>query len=396
MPIFPRSTKKALGIYVHVPFCRSKCIYCAFYSEANCAERLMDDYLQAICDHIKEYAPLVTDYLVDTVYIGGGTPSYIGADRLAAILTTIRQNFDVSPQAEITFEANPDSVSIKALRRLKSEGFNRVSLGIQSDNDDLLHTIGRPHTYEQAVEAVRLIRKAGFHNLSVDLIFGLPGQTLSAWQDTLANVLRLNPDHISCYALECIPGTPLYEHQAMYDLANDDTQADMYLAAVEMLKVKHFRHYEISNFAKKGMESKHNSKYWFGDEYLGFGPEASSYFAGKRFHAVSDIHKYIDGIRNHGEVLDEVQEIPPHERAGEYVMLQTRTAAGLSREEYARKFLLPFDKLEEVFLTYQQTGHALFYKGRWILTPAGMFISDKIITELLEAQDRSIAAARKN
>ena len=395
MPLSPRSSKKSLGIYVHIPFCRSKCLYCAFYSETNCADRLMDDYLQAVCSHIKESGPLSSGYQVDTVYIGGGTPSYMGADSLAAILTAIRQSFDVSPQAEITFEANPDSVTLKLLRRLKSEGFNRVSLGIQSDNDEMLQAIGRPHTYEQAVDAVKMIRKAGFRNLSVDMIFGLPGQTLDAWQDSLANVLRLQPEHISCYALERIPGTPLHKQQAMLDLADDDTQADMYLAAVEALKIKHYRQYEVSNFALKGMESKHNRKYWFGGEYLSFGPDADSDFAGKRFHNIRDVHKYIDGIRNHGQVIDDLQAVPPHERAGEYVMLHMRTSRGICREEYEKWFRLPFDRLEEVFLQYEQSRHAIFYNGRWILTPAGLFIMDDIVTKLLLAQDNSIAAMKR-
>ena len=395
MPILPRSQKTPLGIYVHIPFCRSKCIYCDFYSKATGDNRLMDEYLRAICTHIKETGPLAPGYRVDTVYIGGGTPSFFGADGLAAILTAIRQNFDVSPQAEITFEANPDSVTPKLLRRLKSEGFNRVSLGIQNDNDDLLNALGRPHTYEQAAQAVQMIRKAGFRNLSVDLMFGLPGQTLDQWQDTLVNVLRLNPDHISCYALTLAKGTPLYEQQSMYNLPDDDTQADMYLAAVEILKVKHYRQYEISNFAKKDMASKHNLKYWTGGEYLGFGPNASSDFAGKRFTMVRSVHDYIEGIRNHGQVIEDMQEVPPRERAGEYLMLRLRTTVGISREEYEKQYLLPFDQLEEVLEDCRQRGHAIFYKGRWLLTPEGLFLANSIITDLLLAQERSIAAMKR-
>ena len=202
MPIFPRSEKTPLGIYIHVPFCRSKCQYCDFYSLSCKDDLLMDDYVKAICTHIKETGPLAPGYWVDTVYFGGGTPSFLGADRMAAILTTVRQNFDVSPRAEITFEANPDSVTPRLLRRLKSEGFNRVSLGVQCDTDTLLEQLGRPHTYEDAVTAVEKIRKAGFKNLSLDLMYGLPGQTLESWQYTLINVLQLKPDHMSCYGLK--------------------------------------------------------------------------------------------------------------------------------------------------------------------------------------------------
>ena len=202
MALFLRTDKTPLGIYVHIPFCRSKCQYCDFYSLSEKNERMMDDYLRAICTHIREAGPLAPSYRVDTIYFGGGTPSLFGAEGLGTILNTIRKSFDVDGNAEITFEANPDSVDMKLLRRLRAEGFNRVSLGIQSDNDAILREIGRPHSYRQAVSAVQNIRKAGFKNLSVDLMYGLPGQDLEGWKRTVENVLKLQPEHISCYGLQ--------------------------------------------------------------------------------------------------------------------------------------------------------------------------------------------------
>ena len=395
MPIFPRGAKTPLGIYIHVPFCVSKCEYCDFYSLTDCEDRLMDEYLRAVCTHIKETGPLAPGYRVDTVYFGGGTPTFFGADGMAAILSTLRQSFDVAPRAEITFEANPDSVTSKLLRRLRSEGFNRVSLGIQCDDDFLLDKIGRPHSYEDAEEAVRLIRKAGFDNLSVDLIYGLPGQTLEAWQDTLTNVLRLKPDHVSCYGLKVEEGTPLYDYQDRCDLPDDEVQADMYLSAIEILRSKGFRQYEISNFAKRGMASLHNLKYWNGGEYLGFGPDASSDFAGKRFAIIRDLHGYIDGIRNHGQVIRDIQEVPPRERAGEYLMTRLRTTAGINREEYEKKYLLPFDPIKDVLDGCFQRGHAVCVNGRWHLTPEGMLLSNSILSDLLLAQDRSVPFAKR-
>ena len=213
MPIFSRKKKTPLGIYIHVPFCRSKCQYCDFYSLTAKDDKLMDGYLKATCTHIKEAGALAPGYKVDTIYFGGGTPSFFGADGMATILTAIRRNYDVDNNAEITFEANPDSISDKLLHRLRAEGFNRVSLGIQCDDDEILRKIGRPHTYAQAVNAYHRIRKAGFKNVSVDLIYGLPGQTLIAWQETLTHVLQLNPEHVSCYGLKVEPGTPLYVYQ---------------------------------------------------------------------------------------------------------------------------------------------------------------------------------------
>ena len=392
MPILPRNEKTPLGIYVHVPFCRSKCKYCDFYSLAACEGRLMDEYLRAVCTHIKESGPLTPGYRVDTVYLGGGTPSFLGAEGLSAILTAIRQSFDVSPAAEITFEANPDSVTPRLLRRLKSEGFNRVSLGIQSDDDAMLALLGRPHTYEEAVTAVERIRKAGFKNISLDLIYGLPGQSLESWQATLNRVLALKPEHMSCYGLTLEKGTPLYEEQTHYSFPDGDEQADMYLAAVEILKSRGYRQYEISNFAKKDRASRHNLKYWTGGEYLGFGPGASSDFAGKRFSVVADLRAYIDGIRTHGQVLDEVQEVPPRERAGEYLITRLRTTLGISREEYEKQYLLPFDPLEEKLEEARARYQAIRSDGRWRLSPEGMLVSNQIITDLLLAQDRTITA----
>lgn len=391
MPIITRQTNKTpLGIYVHVPFCRSKCQYCDFYSLTTKDDNLLDGYLDAVCDHIKEAGPLAPNYKVDSIYFGGGTPSFFGADGLAIILTAIRRCFDVTADAEITFEANPDSVNDKLLHRLRAEGFNRVSLGIQCDNDEILKRIGRPHTYAQAVSAFQRIRKAGFRNISVDLIYGLPGQTLQSWQDTLDHVLQLNPEHISCYGLKLEEGTPLYEYRDYANLPDDDLQADMYLAAVETLRGRGFKQYEISNFCRKGLQSRHNLKYWTGGEYLGFGPSASSDFAGKRFTLVRDLHTYILGIREGGEVMEDVQEIPLRERAGEYLMLRLRTSLGINREEYERMFLLPFDPLEQVLRKHESYYHtAQDGDGRWFLTAKGFLTSNDIISDLLLAQDGS-------
>ena len=251
-------------------------------------------------------------------------------------------------QAEITFEANPDSISDKLLHRLRAEGFNRVSLGIQSDDDEMLKKLGRPHTYSQAVMAYQRIRKAGFRNVSVDLMYGLPGQSLRDWQETLDNVLRLLPEHISCYGLKVEEGTPLYEIKDTVNLPDDDLQADMYLAAADLLRSRGYRQYEISNFCRKGLYSRHNMKYWTGGEYLGFGPSASSDFAGKRFTLARDLQTYIQGIREGGEVMEDVQDIPLRERAGEYVMLRLRTQQGIAADEYERTFLLPFEPLQQV------------------------------------------------
>ena len=396
MPILARNNKTPLGIYIHVPFCRSKCMYCDFYSLPTKDDKLMENYMNAICAHIKEAGALAPGYLVDTVYFGGGTPSFFGAEGMATILTVIRRSFDVSSDAEITFEANPDSVSESLLRRLKAEGFNRVSLGVQTDNDELLKKLGRPHNYEQVITAVQRIRKVGFNNLSLDLMYGLPGQSLEAWVDTLNNVLELEPEHMSCYGLRVEERTPLYQIKDLCHIPNDDTQADMYLAMVEILRGKGYRQYEISNFAKKGKYSRHNMKYWMGEEYLGFGPDASSDFAGKRFSIVRSLPDYIVGIRTGGQVLRELQEIPRRERAGEYVMLRLRTVGGIEEEEYEKAFLLPFAPLKEVLENYRKHRYvSVSENGRYHLTPEGFLISNTIITDLQLAQEKSIPLGKR-
>ena len=382
--------KTPLGIYIHVPFCRSKCQYCDFYS-LNCMDdKLMEAYLNAILEHIKECGPLAPGYKVDTIYFGGGTPTIFGAEGMATILSMIRRSFDVDSNAEITFEANPDSVTDSLLRRLKAEGFNRVSLGVQTDNDQMLQKLGRPHDYAQTVNAISRIRHAGFKNLSIDLMYGLPGQTLTDWKDTLERVLPMMPEHVSCYALKVEEGTPLYQYKDTCNIPDDDTQADMYLAAVEILRGKGYRQYEISNFARKGLYSRHNMKYWTGGEYLGFGPSASSDFAGKRYTMVRDLNSYILGIKNGGEVIEEMDEIPLRERAGEYLMLRLRTSTGIIREEYEHKFLLPFDPIEDALERNRAMGYAARNtEGRWRLTPKGFLVSNSIISDLLMIQDRS-------
>ena len=396
MPLITRKNKTPLGIYIHVPFCRSKCQYCDFYSLTTKDDKLMDSYLDAMTRHIKESGALAPNHKVDTIYFGGGTPSFFGADGMATLLTAIRRYFDVANDAEITFEANPDSVSDKLLRRLRAEGFNRVSLGVQCDDDAILQKVGRPHNYAQAVTAVERIRRAGYRNLSLDLMYGLPGQTREGWEQTLRRVLTLNPDHISCYGLKVEERTPLYDYKDACNLPDDDAQADMYLTAVEILRAKGYRQYEISNFAKKGMISKHNMKYWTGGEYLGFGPDASSDFGGKRFTIVRDLLAYIDGIKQGGQVISELQEIPQRERAGEFLMTRLRTTDGIDPQEYERKYLLPFAPLEAALERCREQRLATkTSEGSWHLTPEGFLVSNSILSDLLLIQDESVPIARK-
>ena len=391
-----KAADKKLGIYVHIPFCKSKCEYCDFYSIGGARDRrLTDDYLQALADHIREAGRLAPDYLVDTVYFGGGTPSFFGADNLEKILDEIHKNFRLSVEAEITLEANPDSVTLQSMKKLVRAGFNRISIGVQSDDDAMLKKLGRPHTFHHAKQAMTFARQAGFGNISLDLMYGLPGQTLAAWKETVLRIVGLRPEHISCYALKVEEGTPLWGYKDLVGLPDDDTQADMYLAASDILRDYGYSHYEISNFAKKGFESKHNLKYWTSGEYLGFGPTAASDFAGKRFTILRDLHGYIDGIAKKGEILSECEAIPPRERAGEYVMLRLRTSDGISAAEYERQYLMPFEPLEKAMQRFADKGFAVYENERWRLTERGWLVSNQIILALNTLQERSTPLAKK-
>ena len=388
--------KKSLGIYVHIPFCRSKCEYCDFYSIPGARSRdLMDRYLDAVILHIREAAQGAAGYEVDTVYFGGGTPSFFGAGGLAKIFAEIDRRFDVSRDAEVSLEANPDSVTLPMLMRLRRAGFNRISIGVQSDIDEQLKALGRPHNYKQAQQAVSMARRAGFNNVSVDLMFGLPNQTREQWMQTLRNVIDLKADHISCYGLKVEPGTKLYEYRACANLPDDDAQADMYFYAVETLEQFGYHQYEISNFAKDGYICRHNMKYWTGDEYLSFGPCAASDFAGKRFTIAPDIEKYMDGVLNKGAILSECETVPMRERAGEYLMLRLRTVDGVEEGEYTKSFLLPFEPLEEVFQKLAKQDLCKNVSGRWRLTPKGFMLSNSIIVLLLEQQQKSKPLTQK-
>ena len=329
------------------------------------------------------------------MYFGGGTPSFFGADALVRIFNELQRRFDVESDAEVTFEANPDSASPALLQKLHSEGFNRMSLGVQNDNDELLKKLGRPHNYEQAVTAVKQARKAGFDNISLDLIYGLPGQTFEQWKATLDHVLELEPEHLSCYALKVEENTPLWEYRDCCNLPDEDDQADMYLYACDHLAEVGFRQYEISNFARPGFESRHNLKYWLGGEYLGFGPSAASDFAGKRFTIRADLMDYIEGVLKGGTILSECEDIPSRERAGEYLMLRLRTVQGIDTEEYTRRFLLPARPIEQLLNRFREMGFVRQDESRYYLTPKGMLISNKILAELMLAQEKSEPLAKK-
>lgn len=376
-----------LGVYIHIPFCKAKCDYCDFYSLPN-REGAMDDYLKALIAHIRETAPLTRGWQVDTVYIGGGTPSVFGAKRMVRLLKEVRHRFDVARDAEITCECNPESADRPFLTAVRRAGVNRVSLGMQSACDAELKAVRRLHDYPQVVKAVEDARKAKIKNLSLDLIYGLPGQDMDSWKKSLEAALSLAPEHLSCYGLKVEPGTPLDGRVTRGEvLPDDDTQADMYLWTVERLKQAGYLQYEISNFARPGFQSRHNLKYWMGKPYIGFGPGAHSDFGGRRYSFVRDLDGYISGILSGGAVIDSSELIPRRERSGEYLMLRLRTVRGIEEWEYRREFSLDFDAIEQKLAEYEHQGWAVKEGRYWHFTPQGFLVSNQLISDLLIVQE---------
>ena len=376
---------KPLGLYIHIPFCKSKCIYCDFYSLPRAEDR-MDRYVSALCRQLAEIAQRTTAHTVDSVYLGGGTPSYLGEKRLRRILKTVKKHYHLSRDAEITLEANPDSAGDwRALRALRRAGMNRLSLGVQSADDGLLRTLGRPHTFAQAEEAAAAARRARIRNLSLDLIYGLPGQDLTGWKDTLERAAALEPEHLSCYGLKVEEGTPLWDMQEKMDLPDDDAQADMYLWTVERLGALGYEQYEISNFARPGRASRHNMKYWTLCEYAGFGPGAHSDLGDVRYAYLRSLDTYCAGVEAGVSVLESSEHIPSRERDIEYVMLGLRLTQGISRQEFENRYRLPFAPIQSVLERFRATGHAALAGERWRLTPEGFLVSNQIIGQALEA-----------
>lgn len=314
-----------VGIYFHIPFCDGKCPYCDFYSTAP-TDSLRNEYVKSALKAVSAYKGVAAD----TLYFGGGTPTLLGEDGLISLLDGARKTFCVDKNAEITFEMNPRTADAGMLRGLHDAGFNRISIGVQSGVDGELALLGRRHTSRDAAHAVEISRAAGFDNLSLDLMLGIPSQTEETLRASLEFILSLSPEHVSAYILKLEPGTPFFENADRRETANDDEQAGLYELACDYLNKHGYDQYEISNFAKTGKESRHNLKYWNCSEYLGFGPSAHSFFGGKRFFYERKLDGFITG------------DAPVSDGDGgdpqEYAMLRLRLADGLCDKDYSGRY----------------------------------------------------------
>jgi len=376
-------------LYVHVPFCVRKCGYCAFHSGLFSGDAA-EAYVELVLREMEVRGRTLGRAAVETVYFGGGTPSLLEPGQIGALLQAAGTWFDLAADAEITLEANPDSVLRPGfLGSVRSLGVNRLSLGVQSLQDDLLAMLGRPHDGRQARRAVEAARASGFSNLSLDLIWGLPGQTLGRWLDDLAAAAALAPDHLSCYGLSLEPGTALERQvsEGELDLPDEETSARMYLDGSQFLESVGYAHYEISSYARPGRESRHNQGYWAGRDYLGLGPAAVSTIGERRWSNPAAFKEYAAVVTGGGEA-NEVEVLSAQTRRQETVMLALRTAGGLDLEKFKATTGTEFPWRHPAVEQLRSSGLVRHRDGHLQLTREGMLVSNSVIEMVLGILDR--------
>jgi putative oxygen-independent coproporphyrinogen III oxidase len=370
------------GIYVHVPFCKVKCHYCDFHFSTNSSNAT--EMVEAICAEIAERSAYLHDEEVSTIYFGGGTPSLLNQEQLKSILSCIRLNFQVKEDAEITLEANPDDLSRKTLDVLKAVGVNRLSIGVQSFDDEVLQSMNRAHSSNEATQCIKDAQATGFSNLTADLIYGVPNKGIDYWKEQLEKLLELNIQHLSAYCLTIEPKT-VFAHQQRYgeiNLPSDDVTLQQFKLMQKILREHGFLHYEISNFAQEGYISKHNSAYWLGNKYLGVGPSAHSYDGEERRWNVSNNIKYIQAVFA-GDVFHEREMLTPQTKFNDYILTRLRTHWGLELD-YVQTFneyfeLAEFNKQVQKHLGLQ---NLILINNVLRLSDHGKFIADAIASDL--------------
>ena len=371
------------GIYIHIPFCKRRCIYCDFYSTTH--NEMQEAYIQAVCQELDMRKDYLKGEIIETIYLGGGTPSQLGHDSLHLLLNHIYKEYPVSSEAEITIEANPDDLHEDYIRMLRSLPFNRISMGIQTFHEPLLQKLQRRHTAKQAVEAFTNCRRAGFNNISIDLMYGLPGETTEIWERDLNQAIHLRPEHISAYHLIYEEGTPLWklrEQKAVQEV-DESTSVLFFRMLMERLQEAGYEHYEISNFALPQKESRHNSSYWKGKNYLGCGAAAHSYNGLSRQWNISSLEQYIKGIQSNAPCFEK-EELDLYTRYNDYIITRLRTHWGISLTElndiFGEALRAYCIKLAKPHL---QQGTLVQEDDTIRLTREGIFISDGIMSDLL-------------
>ena len=370
------------GIYIHIPFCKQRCKYCAFYSTTQ--HSLQQRYVDAVCNELR----MRNNYIIgsaDTVYFGGGTPSVLTIEQIEKIMCSIDKNFGISENAEITIEANPDDLTPEYLSQLRSLRINRLSMGVQSFNDRQLKQLQRRHNAQKACEAVENARKAGFENISIDLIFALPGSTESDWKHDLEQAIELCPTHISAYNLTYEEGTALYKEASEGKIVplSEEENINQFQILIETLTNANYRHYEISNFALPGFESRHNSSYWHDIPYLGCGAAAHSYNQKSRQWNIANVKEYIQGIENESPDF-EIEHLTMAEQHNDAILTRLRTADGIPLKQFKEQFgERMYDHLLKAAAKHIANGTLEHSNDRLSLTRKGIFISDAIMRDLI-------------
>ncbi|MFH1093110.1 MAG: radical SAM family heme chaperone HemW [Candidatus Omnitrophota bacterium] len=375
---------KPCGLYVHIPFCVKKCAYCDFNSLVPSCENQVNSYIKALFADIKISGFSKEKHIIKSIYFGGGTPSLIKAEYIAQILYEIGNNFDVSSINEVTIEVNPESISRRKLAIYKSGGINRISMGVQSFNDRNLKLLGRAHTARDVFNAIDLIKNAGFNKTSIDLIYGIPGQTLKDWEKDLYRFLKTEIPHISCYDLKIEKNTFFYLIRDKLDVADNDLQAEMYKLGCRKLERAGFLHYEISSFALKGQESLHNSIYWRNEEYIGLGAGAYSYLKGRRFAKPQSLPKYQHQILSGSIKKYKQEKLGDRERLTETIILNLRLLRGFSLRDIEERTGVKVDRCLTAKLDgFVKQKFILSSRGSYRLSKRGMLFYDTIASELL-------------
>lgn len=371
------------GIYIHIPFCKQRCNYCAFYSST--LYNIKEEYTNAVCQELRMRKEYTGNDTIATIYFGGGTPSTLSAEQLHKICDTIYSTYNIAETPEVTIECNPDDLTPQFLEQLRRLPFNRISMGVQSFNDTQLKRLGRRHTAEGARQAVANARAAGYSNISIDLMFALPGSTAEDWQHDLESAIKLKPEHLSAYNLMYEEGTPLYRalQRGDFEELSEDENVTQFRMLITAMKNAGYRHYEISNFALPGRESRHNSSYWNDTPYIGCGAAAHSYNGTSREWNIADIKAYIEGI-NSGKRNFEIEHLTEEEHYNDTILTRLRTAEGLPLKWMKEKFS---KKLNTYMLRAAEKEVALgnlMEEDEYLsLTEKGIFISDAVIRELI-------------
>lgn len=395
--------KKYVSLYVHIPFCAVKCKYCDFLSFDGESYGTMLRYVDSLCQEIKLYKPIADEYIVRSVFIGGGTPSLLDESLIVNIMAFIRKTFTLEKDVEVTIEANPGTLRHQKLNGYKTAGVNRISIGLQSADDEMLKKLGRLHNYDQFVASFKAARRAGFNNINVDIMSGLPGQSIHSYVDTLSRVIEHNPEHISAYSLSIEEGTPFAnDPEILESLPPDMIDRRMYEITKKLLAVNGYDRYEISNYAKAGYECKHNMVYWTGGEYIGLGLGASSYFQGKRFNNIKDVFEYINIMESASEKFTDTdklevlynetvrklrENITPiyiDSRMEEFMFLGLRMTCGVSREDFKERFKKDiYEVYAPVLNKYIDSGYMATQGDRIFLTDMGIDVSNVILADFI-------------